>query len=80
MIEGVGCFTIVDDEVVQESDLGVNFFLDKESLGEPRGKRCTELLLELNPEVQGNWSRTEKVLKLSDIYPALPVRDIAVTG
>lgn len=33
----------------------MNFFLDDESVGKSRAERCTELLLELNPEVEGDW-------------------------
>ena len=52
---GIGQFTIYDDAVVDESDLGVNFFLEASSLGKSRAKCCTDLLLELNPEVRGEW-------------------------
>lgn len=38
-----------------EADLGVNFFLDEASFGSSRAQRCTELLVELNPEVEGDW-------------------------
>lgn len=51
----MGKFTIVDDATVEEADLGVNFFLAEDSLGKSRAQSCTELLLELNPEVQGDW-------------------------
>lgn len=46
---------------MNEADLGVNFFLDEESLGKSRAQACTELLLELNPEVQGDWAPKTKV-------------------
>jgi NEDD8-activating enzyme E1 regulatory subunit len=46
---------IADDAVVEEADLGVNFFLDESCLGRSRSECCTKLLLELNPEVQGDW-------------------------
>lgn len=52
---GIGRFTIYDEAVVEEADLGVNFFLDEASLGKSRAQSCTELLLELNPEVEGEW-------------------------
>lgn len=51
----MGNFTIVDDATVEEADLGVNFFLDEHHLGKSRAQSCTELLLELNPEVKGDW-------------------------
>lgn len=52
---GIGQFTIVDNAVVNEADLGVNFFLDESCVGKSRARCCTELLVELNPEVQGDW-------------------------
>jgi amyloid beta precursor protein binding protein 1 len=52
---GIGKFTIYDDAVVNDADLGVNFFLDIDCLGQSRAKCCTDLLVELNPEVQGSW-------------------------
>ena len=41
--------------MVEDADLGVNFFLDDACVGKSRAKSCTELLLELNPEVEGAW-------------------------
>ncbi|OHF01429.1 ThiF family protein [Colletotrichum orchidophilum] len=55
VLPGIGKFTIADDAVVSEADLGVNFFLDESHLDKSRAQSCTELLLELNPEVQGDW-------------------------
>ncbi|KAK2776914.1 ubiquitin-like activating enzyme [Colletotrichum kahawae] len=55
VLPGIGKFTIADDTTVTKADLGVNFFLDESSLGKSRAQCCTELLLELNPEVEGDW-------------------------
>ncbi|KAI9829850.1 MAG: hypothetical protein M1819_005948 [Sarea resinae] len=54
VLPGIGHFTILDEATVTEADLGVNFFLDDQSLGQSRAKRCRELLEELNPDVAGN--------------------------
>ena len=54
ILPGVGNFTIVDDVIVTEADLGVNFFLDESSLSRARAEECCKLLLELNPDVTGN--------------------------
>ncbi|CAI4213005.1 unnamed protein product [Parascedosporium putredinis] len=64
----IGHFTIVDDAPVTDADLGANFFLDEGCLGQPRAEACAERLLELNPEVQGNW------------HPRSPPRPVVVTG
>ena len=54
MLPGVGQFTILDSETVQEEDLGVNFFLSEGSLGKLRGEETTKYLEELNPDVKGH--------------------------
>ena len=53
ILPGVGSFTIVDEALVEEKDLGVNFFLHEDSIGKPRAEECTKLLKELNPDVNG---------------------------
>lgn len=53
ILPGIGKFTIVDDSVVTERDLGVNFFLTEESLGKSRAQESCRFLEELNPGVNG---------------------------
>jgi amyloid beta precursor protein binding protein 1 len=53
VLPGIGSFTIADSATVTEADLGVNFFLEEESLGRPRANVCVRLLEELNPDVRG---------------------------
>ncbi|KAL2870658.1 NEDD8-activating enzyme E1 regulatory subunit [Aspergillus lucknowensis] len=53
VLPGIGGFTIVDPAVVTEPDLGVNFFLEDESLGKSRAEETCRLLKELNPDVEG---------------------------
>ncbi|KAI0173341.1 hypothetical protein GGR52DRAFT_580029 [Hypoxylon sp. FL1284] len=60
VLPGIGKFTIADDAVVEEADLGVNFFLDDSCLGQLRSECCTKLLQELNPEVEGDWFPKQK--------------------
>jgi len=55
VLPGIGKFTIADDAVVSETDLGVNFFLDENCLGQSRSRSAVKLLQELNPEVQGDY-------------------------
>ncbi|KAJ3020361.1 NEDD8-activating enzyme E1 regulatory subunit [Thoreauomyces humboldtii] len=47
--------TVVDARNVEVQDLGHNFFVTKDHLGQSRGKTVTELLLELNSEVAGEY-------------------------
>lgn len=53
VLGGIASFTIVDGAKVQESDLGNNFFLEQESIGQPRAQCVTALLKELNESVEG---------------------------
>ncbi|KAI0391814.1 hypothetical protein F5Y17DRAFT_439103 [Xylariaceae sp. FL0594] len=75
VLPGIGRFTIVDDAIVCEADLGVNFFLDESCLGRSRAECSTKLLLELNPEVRGDWYPKnqekldlQKILSTSDPF------------
>jgi len=61
VLPGIGRFTIYDDATVNEADLGVNFFLDESTVGKSRAQSCTELLVELNPEVEGEWHPKREV-------------------
>jgi amyloid beta precursor protein binding protein 1 len=54
VLPGIGNFTIQDSAIVSEADLGVNFFLDEEHLGDYRAKHTCNLLKELNPDVEGH--------------------------
>ncbi|OJJ88310.1 NEDD8-activating enzyme E1 regulatory subunit [Aspergillus glaucus CBS 516.65] len=63
VLPGIGGFTIVDPTTVTESDLGVNFFLEEESLGKSRAGETCRLLRELNPDVEGNF-QTKPIAEL----------------
>ncbi|KYQ90227.1 amyloid beta precursor protein-binding protein 1 [Tieghemostelium lacteum] len=54
VLPGIGAFTIVDNQKVAESDLGNNFFVERQSLGQNRSKVVCELLRELNDRVKGS--------------------------
>ncbi|KAI8958928.1 hypothetical protein F5Y11DRAFT_20063 [Daldinia sp. FL1419] len=73
VLPGIGKFTIADDALVNEADLGVNFFLDESCLGKLRSECCTKLLQELNPEVQGEWfPKEEGILDLRNVLESSP--------
>ncbi|KAI1103903.1 hypothetical protein F4804DRAFT_308843 [Jackrogersella minutella] len=74
VLPGIGKFTIADDAIVNEADLGVNFFLDESCLGKLRSECCTKLLQELNPEVKGEWlPKSEGTLDLDTALRASPI-------
>lgn len=55
VLPGIGSFTIVDGNKVTGADVGNNFFLTKDSIGMPRAQVTTDLLMELNEEVSGDF-------------------------
>eukprot|EP00036_Acanthoecidae_sp_10tr_P010094 CAMPEP_0182919498 /NCGR_PEP_ID=MMETSP0105_2-20130417/2769_1 /TAXON_ID=81532 ORGANISM="Acanthoeca-like sp., Strain 10tr" /NCGR_SAMPLE_ID=MMETSP0105_2 /ASSEMBLY_ACC=CAM_ASM_000205 /LENGTH=531 /DNA_ID=CAMNT_0025056697 /DNA_START=1 /DNA_END=1596 /DNA_ORIENTATION=+ len=57
VLPGIGAFTLVDDRDVTLRDTGSNFFVEEGRLGEPRAQVATELLLEMNEFVKGEWRR-----------------------
>lgn len=62
---GIGKFTIADEAIVNEADLGVNFFLDEQCLGKRRSQCCAELLQELNPDVKGTVRHQSSTVPVS---------------
>jgi len=56
---------MLDQELVEESDLGVNFFLDPTSLGKSRAQESVKFLGELNTDVKGDSLVKVTILLLS---------------
>ena len=63
ILPGVGSYTVVDDNIVAENDLGINFFLTDESLGKSRAEETCKYLTELNLDVKGH--PVQKVCRFS---------------
>lgn len=56
VLAGIGSFTIIDANKITGEDAGSNFFLlDDDSVGKSRAKVATQMLLELNPDVSGDF-------------------------
>ncbi|KIY97632.1 NEDD8-activating enzyme E1 regulatory subunit [Monoraphidium neglectum] len=58
VLGGIASFTVVDAARVEARDLGNNFLVTPDSLGEPRAKVVTELLKEMNESVAGSYVET----------------------
>lgn len=54
VLPGIGSFTIIDPSKISTDDDN-NFFISKDSLGQSRAKVTTNLLMEMNPGVRGNY-------------------------
>ncbi|KAI1431948.1 hypothetical protein GGR50DRAFT_697537 [Xylaria sp. CBS 124048] len=52
VLAGIGSLTIVDDQVVTEADLGAQFFLSQENVGQNRAEAATVQVQKLNPRVR----------------------------
>ena len=55
ILSGVGEVTIVDDSKITQEDLKNNFFVDADDVNKSRGEIVLKNLLELNPDVKGNF-------------------------
>ncbi|KAG9298440.1 hypothetical protein G9A89_008704 [Geosiphon pyriformis] len=53
VLPGIGSFTVLDNKLVDGTDVGNNFFLDLDSIGSPRAERVAVFLQELNEDVKG---------------------------
>lgn len=54
VLPGIGAFTVLDSERVEEHDTGNNFFVTRDAIGSSRGQCAVALLRELNTEVRGS--------------------------
>ncbi|KAI9696333.1 MAG: hypothetical protein M1820_008175 [Bogoriella megaspora] len=80
ILPGIGAFTILDSALVEEADLGVNFFLDEASLGKFRAAECCKYLQELNPDVEGNAISEPIETFITQDQPLKPFSHIVVVA
>eukprot|EP00958_Prasinococcus_capsulatus_P020016 scaffold2551_cov376-Prasinococcus_capsulatus_cf.AAC.9 len=55
VLGGIGSFTVVDQRKVTEADLGNNFLVEREHLGQSLAGAATKCLSELNERCHGNF-------------------------
>ncbi|KAI5292404.1 hypothetical protein KEM52_006381 [Ascosphaera acerosa] len=78
VLPGIGGFTIVDHATVSTADLGVNFFVEADSVGRSRGGEVCRLLKELNPDVDGTWSSEFSLVLVSGPCPANVLEEVSL--
>ena len=66
ILSGVGEVTLVDDAKISSEDLKNNFFVDAGDVGKSRGEIVLKNLLELNPDVKGNFINKNSKEYLND--------------
>lgn len=52
VLAGIGSLTIIDDQLVTEADLGAQFFLSEENIGQNRAEAAAVQVQKLNPRVR----------------------------
>lgn len=70
VLPGIGAFTVIDGNKVTGEDAGNNFFLDASSVGASRALVTTELLLEMNSDVRGDFIE-ETIENVLDDNPSI---------
>lgn len=74
VLPGLGSFTILDNQILNDNDLGNNFFTplcDNLSTASPiyRGKLAVEYLCEMNPDVKGSYLISDLETEQRNGYP-----------
>ncbi|PYH30470.1 E1 ubiquitin-activating protein AOS1 [Aspergillus neoniger CBS 115656] len=68
VLAGIGSLTIVDHEVVTEEDLGAQFFINQEHLGQNRAQAAAPSVRAMNPRVQLHIDTEDIHLKQPDFF------------
>ncbi|PYH74066.1 E1 ubiquitin-activating protein AOS1 [Aspergillus vadensis CBS 113365] len=68
VLAGIGSLTIVDHEVVTEEDLGAQFFINQEHLGQNRAQAAAPSVRAMNPRVQLRIDTEDIHLKQPDFF------------
>lgn len=55
VLSGIGHITLVDKKLISKKDIEENFFLSTDDKDKEISKVCLESILELNPDVKGNY-------------------------
>jgi amyloid beta precursor protein binding protein 1 len=77
VLAGTGFIGIVDNKVIDSKDMD-NFFINKSDIGKKRGEICIHNLLELNPDVKGEYFDSDCSEFLNSIH--LPTFDLIVSS
>ncbi|PYI10037.1 SUMO activating enzyme [Aspergillus sclerotiicarbonarius CBS 121057] len=68
VLAGIGSFTIIDHELVTEEDLGAQFFIHQEHLGQNRAQAAAPSVRAMNPRVQLHIDTEDVHLKQPDFF------------
>ncbi|OOF92226.1 hypothetical protein ASPCADRAFT_210639 [Aspergillus carbonarius ITEM 5010] len=68
VLAGIGSLTIIDHELVKEEDLGAQFFINQEHLGQNRAQAAAPSVRAMNPRVQLHIDTEDVHLKQPDFF------------
>ena len=80
ILSGVGEVTIIDNAKISQDDLKTNFFVDADDIGKLRAEVVLKNLLELNPDVKGNFIEKSSKEYLDDTNNDLSIYDIVIAA
>lgn len=80
ILAGTGYVVIVDDKLIDQSDLQENFFINKDDIGKSRAEVCLQNLLELNPDVKGSFFKTSPEEFIIDNLLQLQTFDVVIVS
>ncbi|KAL2865691.1 E1 ubiquitin-activating protein AOS1 [Aspergillus lucknowensis] len=73
VLAGIGSLTIVDDAVVTEEDLGAQFFISQDSVGQNRAQAAAPAIRSMNPRVQLHVDTDNIAAKPPDFFAQFDV-------
>jgi molybdopterin/thiamine biosynthesis adenylyltransferase len=77
VLAGTGFIGIVDDKIIDEKDMD-NFFISKNDIGAKRGEICINNLLELNPDVKGEYFESNSSEFINSVH--IPTFDLIIVS
>ena len=80
ILSGVGEVTIVDNVKISKDDTKTNFFIDADDVGKLRAEIVLKNLLELNPDVKGNFIEKASKEFLDDTNNDLSKYDLVIAA
>ena len=80
ILSGVGGVTLVDNVKISKEDTKTNFFVDADDIDKSRAEIVLKNLLELNPDVKGNFIDKSSSEFLNDVNNDLGKYDIVIAA
>ncbi|EEP79539.1 conserved hypothetical protein [Uncinocarpus reesii 1704] len=73
VLAGVGSLTILDDATVREEDLGAQFFISEDNVGQKRAEAAAPQIKQMNPRVQLHVDTSDAKTKPPEFFAAFEI-------